>query len=160
MKKSVLNVLMMLLICFIPVCSYAYIDPDPDYVLHLTVTNVTNDILSFDHVEIIRPFSEYKVSPLVIHPGENTMITVTKDPSKRNDILGRVVFVDSKGYRVPLFIQDQVQFHFGQPIFSVFEGGQYHSEVVPKSLVLNENRGVLYLNYLAAHVRIFEKSVS
>ncbi len=157
MNKSILNVLMMLLVCLIPVSSHAFAEPNPNYVLHVKVINATNKKLSFDRVSIIRTGSEYYVTPSAMNPGESAVITVIKSETIHNDIKGHVIFVDPYGNEVPFYIHDQEKVHMGQPVFAIQRTEKYRSEVVKGSKIINPNKGSRYLLVLAVDVRILDR---
>ncbi|VVC75451.1 hypothetical protein AQUSIP_07410 [Aquicella siphonis] len=146
--KAIRHILPVLFSC-IALSAYANTQADENSTLHVTLTNHTHDQLRFDRVTSSRPGSHFSVYPETINPGETTIVTVEK--LSNNDIQGMLAFTSANGDEAVLFILDQEQIHFGQPVFH-FSGSRYASSLILKTR--NRNIGPRYLTYIEARLNI------
>ena len=132
--------------------SNAFAQSDENTTLHLYFTNNTDKVLKFDHIAVQMPGNEFSVNPSVINPGEATVITA--ETLANNDIDARLIFVSPDGDEAILSILDQLQIHYGQPVFNV-TGNTFKSTLVSKTR--NKNVGPRYLTYLVANLQVVNK---
>lgn len=125
---------------------------DENTTLQVTLLNHTADALQFDHVANTKPGDVFTVTPSTVQPGETCLITA--ETNLGNDIFGHVVFTNKTGEEIPVVLLDQVQIHYGRPIFSV-STPHYTSLILTKTR--NKNIGPHYLTYLSAAIKVFER---
>jgi hypothetical protein len=127
---------------------------DVNDTLHVYVKNMSREALTFTGVSGSKPGNEITVTPQVIKPGQEAVITAVK--TLNTDIAAYVNFSDALGNIAPLLVMVQRQIHSGQPIFNV-ASENYTSELDHESLVRNKNIGPLYLTILEAKLQILSK---
>ncbi|MBX3709698.1 MAG: hypothetical protein KIT56_05155 [Gammaproteobacteria bacterium] len=154
MKKTMLNVILIICVYALSLSLYADHQADKNHTLHVYVTNASQDSLHFERVIGTNPGNKFTINPKIINPGEHTIITVEKQ--KNNDIFGYVIFSTTEKIEARILILDQEQVHFGQPIFSVY-GPKHYSILISKTR--NENVGPRYLTYLEAALRIINNPI-
>lgn len=131
----------------------ASLQTDENTTLHVYLVNNTNDQLHFDRIAFSKPGNAFTINPQVFNPGGT--VTVTVENLAQNDIDAGVVFANKNGDEATLYILDQLQKHYGRPVFNVMGNNYYSAEI---SKIRNPNVGPRYLTYIEASLKIDKKS--